>query len=690
MSQTLKQLYFEMRNAALVMLVPRAVITALVLAADMLVSFAVFFSGHSMALSHISGFVAASLLFMVLRLFAPGPLDSKPGSTSEASTALPGVIKKILLVTVYTLVQLAIRGGCIASLSQLGLNDSLSLGLGIIVATIIGRYSSVLLLVRTRHDRGPADSGKRRQDVESASWLRVGIALTVCVFVLRLVFLNALEIIPQEAYYWNYAQHLSPGYLDHPPLVAATIYVGEMVFGHNAWGSRFGAFVYGIIFIIIFYRYARLQVEQTSAVFAVSLTLLLPYYFLGSGFLITPDAGLSMAWMMAIYFFYRALVNEEKTAWYGVGIAMGIGLLSKYSIVLLAPAALLFIVLDARLRRCLLTKEPYLAVLIAALIFSPVIYWNVINDWASFEFQAIERFEKAPQFSLGILLTNIFAMVTPLPLLALPYLFTGNILRRDKSSASLSLPTSLSASPFDARMRLFSASFLFVPLSVFAWSALSSEPRYNWTGPLWVTILPMLAWLIIHARQLRWRLFALLLGKFTLPILFILIMVYSLLLHSLTLGLPGVAFPFGTARLLGWQEVSRNILTIQKKLLANGEKVIVTGMDKYFISSKLAYYGTPEFLGENNKLEVSGTQIVGGDSLMFAYWNPVDQYKGDTVIMLSRDKFELRSRRLKPYFKKISSGMSSFPVYKNDFGLDGETIREYYYRIGYSYKPPQP
>ena len=38
--------------------------------------------------------------------------------------------------------------------------------------------------------------------------------------VLRLVYLGQVELMPQEAYYWNYAQHLDIGYLDHPPLVA--------------------------------------------------------------------------------------------------------------------------------------------------------------------------------------------------------------------------------------------------------------------------------------------------------------------------------------------------------------------------------------------------------------------------------------------------------------------------------------
>ncbi len=667
MQQTLKQLYSEIREPAIVPCTNSNAIAGLVITTDLLVSFSLFFFENSIALSHLAGFVAASVLLMLLRMFG---IDK-----SEATIAGFTGLQKILAIAVYMLVQAAIRGGSIASLSHLGLSDTIALGSGILVATLIGSYSSSLLLSGARHHLGQYSS-------QSSRWISLGITLAVCVFALRLVFLGGMEVIPQEAYYWNYAQHLSPGYLDHPPLVAATIYAGEAILGHNVWGSRFGAFIYGIIFIVIFYRYARLQVDQTSALLATSFALLLPYYFLGSGFLITPDAGLSLAWVMAIYFFYRVLINDESRAWYGVGVAMGIGMLSKYSIALLAPAALMFILIDAQARRHLLMKEPYIAVVIAVLIFSPVIYWNATNDWASFAFQAIDRFKRVPQFSLDIMLTHVLSMVTPLPLLALIYLFPAKVVREEGV-----LQPSL-VSPFKPRIRLFIGSFLLLPLSVFAWNALENEPRYNWTGPLWITILPMLAWLTINAGLIRWRAIGLLLNKFTAPLLFTLISLYSILLHSLSIGLPGIPFPSGTARLLGWHEVSRNILVIQEQLPVSADKVTVIGMDKYFISSKLAYYGTEDFLGENNKLQVTGTQLVGGDSLMFAYWDQVDKYKGNVVIMLSRDKFELRGGRVKPYFERVSE-MHVFPVYKDDFGLPQKTIREYYYRVGFGYRPPE-
>ena len=36
------------------------------------------------------------------------------------------------------------------------------------------------------------------------------------------------ELIPDEAYYWNYAQHMDLSFYDHPPMVAWLIWLGTV------------------------------------------------------------------------------------------------------------------------------------------------------------------------------------------------------------------------------------------------------------------------------------------------------------------------------------------------------------------------------------------------------------------------------------------------------------------------------
>ena len=63
--------------------------------------------------------------------------------------------------------------------------------------------------------------------------------------------------MPEEAYYWNYAQHLDIGYLDHPPMVGWLIAAGTAVFGDTEFGVRIGALCCGAVAGFFTYRLTR-------------------------------------------------------------------------------------------------------------------------------------------------------------------------------------------------------------------------------------------------------------------------------------------------------------------------------------------------------------------------------------------------------------------------------------------------
>ena len=127
----------------------------------------------------------------------------------------------------------------------------------------------------------------------------------------------------------------------------------------------------------------------------------------------TPDAPLTAAWAGALYFLYRALIKDQARAWWGAGVCLGLGLLSKYTIVLLGFSTLLFMIIDPRSRQWLKRPEPYAAVLLAAMIFSPVIAWNARNEFASFAFQTSRRLADRPQFALPKLIGSVLVLLTP-------------------------------------------------------------------------------------------------------------------------------------------------------------------------------------------------------------------------------------------------------------------------------------
>src|SRR6202034_3053831 len=123
------------------------------------------------------------------------------------------------------------------------------------------------------------------------------------------------------------------------------------------------------------------------------------------------------------YYLERALVAGRPSAWWRVGISMGIGVISKYSIGLLAPVILLFMLKDGQSRQWWRRPEPYVAAALALAIFSPVILWNAQHDWASFAFQTSRRLAEAPRFALHKLIASALILITPTGVIAMAVAF---------------------------------------------------------------------------------------------------------------------------------------------------------------------------------------------------------------------------------------------------------------------------
>jgi len=140
--QTLKQLYSETRKLGIVPGANSTPVAGLVLAVDLVVSFSLFSAGFSVALSHTSGFLVAG--FLLLLAYASG--YEKPDVNISGNSSF----QKAQSILIYSLVQLAIRAGSIASLVHFGLPDTAALVLGILAATFIGIYSSSLCSVADR------------------------------------------------------------------------------------------------------------------------------------------------------------------------------------------------------------------------------------------------------------------------------------------------------------------------------------------------------------------------------------------------------------------------------------------------------------------------------------------------------------------------------------------------------------
>jgi dolichol-phosphate mannosyltransferase len=607
---------------------------------------AVLSAGWDLAAAHLIGFFAAAAFNYV-----GNALWSFRAVGQGRHTLAWGECLRFLFVAV---LGLSLRGGVLALAMRAGLRPEAALLLAIFAAAAVN-YLGSAFYVFGKH-------GVR--EGSSIRWRAAAVALALYVLVLRLVFLGLPALLVEEAYYWNYAQHPSLGYLDHPPMVAWLIQAGTSILGNTELGVRAPAFLCSLVTIACGVVFARNLHGRSAALRTVLLLTALPFFFV-TGFIMTPDAPLLAAWAATLVFLERALRGGQRVAWYGAGLCLGLGLLSKYTILLLVPATLVFILLDRPSRAWLLRPEPYVAVLLALFVFMPVVVWNAENGWASFVFQGPRRMEAGHGFGLPRLAFSIVLVVGPIVPLAL--LEARAWRRKDRS-------------------RLFEHVFLLVPLSVFALFSLQhTDIKLNWTGPIWLAILPRIAaetlrWQSDGTSRLRQRL-----ARAWGPTLGALVAGYGLALQFLALGAPGIGYP--DAHLFGWEDLAVQVERIEDQVeYETGSEPLVVGLDKYNIASQLAFYrtkilrhGDDEHRAEGVR-ETAGRHFFGKESLMYRYWHPVEEHRGRNMVLVADELAQITDDRVRSHFERVSAPIRIRPL------EHGKQSTEFYVGIGYGFR----
>lgn len=625
-----------------------AVVGLLGVGVDFLAFQLLFGLGFDLAFAHIVSFTLATISNYLLN--ARWTFAATPASSGSARLRYPRFLTICLMA-------LFLRGGVLAVATEIWhLSPQTAILLGIAAGAAVNYVGSAFYVFPSAV---PVP--------QSIRWRVIAFGVVLYVLALRFAFLGSVDLLPEEAYYWNYAQHLDIGYLDHPPMVAWLIWLSTSLFGDSEFAVRLGAYLCWVVTAIFCFRTARNLYGNAAAFVVVLLLASLPFFF-GIGILMTPDAPLTAAWAAALYFLERALLGEQRRAWWYAGICIGLGLLSKYTIALLGAAAVLFLVLDPRARAWFRRPPLYAAILTAVVLFSPVIVWNAQHDWASFMFQGPHRLQAALRFSLLHLLGAILLLLTPVGFAAVVVaLFQrARVSLRGKDH------------PRDRRA-LFVATFTLVPLSVFLVFSLFHQVKLDWTGPLWLAILPVLAADMTRARHVVEEGWSGALRRAWGPTIAAVLLAYGAGLHYLALGLPGIGYSGDLTTLpVAWKEFGRQAAMIEEDVKSSsGSEPLRVGLDKYFLSSQMAFYDPIDRDGARN---TAGRSLLGRDSLMYDYWYPAAKEHGRTLILFALTREQLSDASIETKFSSMD------PIREQIVKKRAAPAGRFFYRVGYNFR----
>jgi 4-amino-4-deoxy-L-arabinose transferase-like glycosyltransferase len=321
-------------------------------------------------------------------------------------------------------------------------------------------------------DRG---AGVREPALRNHSSLVFWVVL-LGVLAWKAAILWRLDPCYDEGYYFYWSLFPQLSYFDQPPMSGWAITMSRLVLGDGIWAIRVWPLLVGVAFALLGRQLARRAFSREAGDLAGVLLTLMPG-FAGNALLMTPDTFFALGWAGAVFFAWMALEPGRRRwlYWCLTGVAAGVGALSKYNMVLFfVGMGVLWLVSPGRRRE--VAAGTVVAGLIALAIFSPVIFWNHENHWASFRFQMEHGFTAKHGF-----LSDMLGYMGGFLLVATPVLAV---------QAFYSAGRAVRSSRWEER---FLTVFFWVVVGFFAVSACRAKVQPNWAMLAFFTGLVLVA-----------------------------------------------------------------------------------------------------------------------------------------------------------------------------------------------------
>jgi hypothetical protein len=411
------------------------------------------------------------------------------------------------------------------------------------------------------------------------SGLKTIVILCILLIGIRFIFITIMGIMPQDAYYDFYGQHLDLSYYDHPPLIGYLLRFFTSLLGKKVYVLKLADTFVTLLTIIAFYQLAKKFLSENKALMATALllsTLMISILSLIS----TPDVPLMLCWTISLNFLHEAILKRKNIYWIWAGIFTGLSFDSKYTALFLIIGLIGFILMTKPFRKLIISGWFFFYMICCTITILPVIIWNARNGFASFKFQTEGRVKEG----FHIDLTGFAGVIGHQSAILLPFLFFSLVYFIYRFGRKYGIR--FTRIPID---QLFLLSF-FIPLFLgFFFISFFYWVKLNWMMPAYIT---GIIW-VSRFWNKKWIRYQLIFSLFLHLLLAVEILFYVVPIRS-------------DDTWFGWSEFSNNVETIRKKY----PDAFIFSSDDYKTSAILNFY-----LNET----VYSRNIVGERALQFDF-----------------------------------------------------------------------
>src|SRR4029077_4369191 len=164
----------------------------------------------------------------------------------------------------------------------------------------------------------------------STAWIG---GLAIGVLALHLATNGLYDFHRDSLYYMDSARHPAWGYVDYPPVTPTIARLSLWIFGPSVWGLRLWPSLAGALIVVLAALIAHELgggrfAQVLAAVAAASSPVLL-----GANWLFQTVTFDQLLWVACFWIAARLVRTGNSRLWLALGIGLGVGLETKYTIV---------------------------------------------------------------------------------------------------------------------------------------------------------------------------------------------------------------------------------------------------------------------------------------------------------------------------------------------------------------------
>ena len=193
--------------------------------------------------------------------------------------------------------------------------------------------------------------------------------IAALITILRIIYLffNQRDLDIEESQYWSWSRDLAFGYHSKPPMISWIIHLTTALFNNNEWAIRIFSPISYFFTSCLLYSLGK-KLYQKEVGFWSGLTVLLLPGVTYSSTIISTDPLLLLFWSLALFSLVSACQSQRLGWWVVCGIAIGLGLLSKYTMIAFVLSMILYSICSIEHHSIWKKSGPYLTILIGLLI----------------------------------------------------------------------------------------------------------------------------------------------------------------------------------------------------------------------------------------------------------------------------------------------------------------------------------